>query len=109
MKRSFVAALLGLAVSASAVGAPSEGGSAPRTTTKPTAQFASCFVKAEERAAQPWSYVPKENGGGTFSNLGAKGAAAPYFVRVADRGATREIRLEAATDASVVRAVDACI
>ena len=49
---------------------------------------------------------------GTFSNFGAKGVSSPYFLRIADRGAMREIRLEASNAASgapVLRAVDRCV
>ena len=109
MKRSFSAALLGLAASASAAGVTPQSGGGPRVTAKPTAAFAACFTAAEDRAAQPWSFVPKENGGGTFSNVGARGVANPYFMKVADLGSRREIRLEAPADAAVLRAVDRCV
>ena len=47
--------------------------------------------------------------GGTFSNLGANGVRNPYFLAIADRGPTRVVRLEAAADPRVIRAVDQCI
>ena len=80
-----------------------------RTTAKGAEPFAQCFAAAQDRAARPWSFVPREGGGGTFSNLGATGISHPYFVEVADRGALREIKLTAGADRSVVRAVDRCI
>ena len=79
---------------------------------KPANQFVACFVAAQNQAAQPWSFVPRDNGGGTFSNLGASGVTSPYFLRVADRGSRRDIRLEAteaSSGASVLRAVDRCV
>lgn len=109
MKRSISAALLGLAASASAAGMAPESAIGPRITVRPTAVFAACFAATETQAAQPWSFVPKENGGGTFSNFGARGVTNPYFVRVADLGSRREIRLDASADAAVVRAVDRCV
>ena len=80
-----------------------------RTTAKGAEPFAQCFAAAQDRAARPWSFIPREGGGGTFSNAGAAGVSQPYFVEVADRGTERAIRLTAGADRSVVRAVDHCI
>ena len=112
MKRSVFTLLSCLAVSAASAAVPVDGDTIARTTAKPTAQFAACFAGAQTQAAQPWSFVPKENGGGTFSNVGAEGVRSPYFLKVADLGSRRVIRLEtasAATGASVLNAVDACV
>jgi hypothetical protein len=112
MKRTVFALLSCLAVSAASAAAPSAGGAVARSTAKPANQFVACFVAAQDRAAQPWSFVPRDSGGGTFSNAGAKGVASPYFLRIADRGSRREIRLEATSAASgapVLRAVDRCV
>jgi len=84
-----------------------------RATSKTVEQFAGCFAAAQERAAMAWSFVP-QSWGGTFSNLGAKGARPPYFLAVLDRGSARQIRLESANaganlDPRVARAVDQCI
>jgi len=112
MKRTLCALLACLAVSPASAAVPSALGSVERTTSKPADQFVACFGAAQDRASQPWSFVPRESGGGTLSNLGAKGAAAPYFLRVADRGSTRDIRLEASdasSGQSLLRAVDRCV
>ena len=112
MKRTALALLSCLAVSAASSAVPAGGGSLTRSTTKATAQFAACFAGVQTQAAQPWSFVPRDSGGGTFSNFGAKGVSSPYFLRIADRGAMREIRLEASNAASgapVLRAVDRCV
>ena len=112
MKRSVFTLLSCLAVSAASAAVPVDGDTVARTTAKPTAQFAACFAGAQTRAAQPWSFVPKENGGGTFSNVGAPGVSSPYFLKVADLGSRRVIRLEAASavaGASLLKAVDACV
>lgn len=83
---------------------------ATRTTAKAVEPFAQCFTAAQDRAAKAWSFVPRESGGGTFSNAGATGVRNPYFVEVADRGATRVIRVtSAASDRSVLQAIDGCI
>jgi len=112
MKRTVLALLSCLAVSAASAAVPTGGGSLMRSTTKATAQFAACFAGVQTQAAQPWSFVPKENGGGTFSNLGAAGVRTPYYLKVAELGSRRVIRLEAANaaaGASVLSAVDACV
>ena len=88
--------------------APAQQALAPRITTKATDSFAQCFVAAQEQAAAAWSYVPKESGGGTFSNAGATGVRHPYLLEVADRGSRREIRL-AEGDLTVLRSVDRCV
>src|SRR5881275_2334533 len=101
MKRTVFALLSCLAVSAASAAVPSAGGAVARSTAKAADQFAACFVAAEDQAAQPWSFVPR-----------AKGVASPYFLRIADRGSRREIRLEAsnaASGASILRAVDRCV
>ena len=112
MKRTVFALLSSLAVSAASAAVPSAGGAVARSTAKPAEQFVACFVAAQDQAAQPWSFVPRDSGGGTFSNAGAKGVANPYFLRIADHGSRRDIRLEAsnaATGAPVLRAVDRCV
>jgi hypothetical protein len=78
------------------------------TTGKSTEQFATCFGNTQDRVRQAWWFVPKEDGG-TFSNLGAKTAAAPYFVVVSDSGARRQVRLEGDGAKAVNRAVLQCI
>jgi hypothetical protein len=104
-------ALCGLAVSSAALGAPSAEAGLSRATTKAVEPFAQCFAASQERSAQPWWFVPKGHGG-TFSNLGANGVAQPYFVDIADKGASREVRVtlaSASADRSIVQAVDSCI
>lgn len=112
MKRTFCLLLACLAVSAASAAAPSGDGAVARSTARPANQFVACFAAAQDQAAQPWSFVPRDSGGGTFSNLGARGVTSPYFLRVADLGSKREIRLEASSAASgapVLRAVDRCV
>lgn len=102
MKRLFGIALVCAAASAAAQ--PSHA----RITSRGVAPFAQCFIAAQERAGRPWSFVPHENGGGTFSNAGAADVRTPYVLEVADRGGSRELRLSAGGDPSVARAVDRC-
>lgn len=106
MKQFLFLALAPLTVAAAP--APESAGMT-RTTAKAVEPFAQCFTQAQDHASRPWSFVPRESGGGTFSNAGATGVRHPYFVEIADRGATREIRMTAGNDPSIRRAVDNCI
>ena len=100
-----------------AVGGPAFAAPAPadvRTSTKAVDPLLRCFADAQDRASSPFWFVPKESGGGTFSNSGAPNVRAPYFVDVADRGATRVIRVDAAAGDNAGRsrllsAIDSCI
>lgn len=113
MKGALSLVLLGcLAPAATASSVPFDVG--PRTTAKGANEFVACFAGAQQRAALPWSYVPRESGGGVLSNAGATGVGTPYFLDVNDRGSTREIRLEQGSAPSqfqraVLTAVDRCI
>lgn len=79
------------------------------TTAKSTETFAHCFARSQDRQAVAWAYVPRAHGG-TFSNLGAASAAAPYFLLISDRGTRREIELQnAASNGAQERGVMQCI
>ena len=79
-------------------------------TAKSTQAFADCFAHAQERGSQAWWFVPKESGGGTFSNAGAASVKQPYFVEISDRGSRREIHVQNASwDGPVARGVEQCI
>lgn len=115
LRQTVVTALTALTVSTAALAAPLPAAQLSRATTKGTEPFAQCFAATQERSAKPWWFVPKEHGG-TFSNLGASGVAEPYFVDIADKGTTREVRVtlasagaSAGAGSSVVRAVESCI
>ena len=102
---------IGLVIASAAAAAPVAPAGLERTTAKAVEPFARCFADSQDQAARAWWFVPKAHGG-TFSNLGANNARDAYFLDVADRGATREIRLtpaSAAIDRSVMRSVDNCI
>ena len=109
LDRRAVEALIGRGVR-SLVERALAGRGASANVDKAVESFAQCFVAAQDRTSGAWSFVPKESGGGTFSNLGARGVHHPYFLEVADRGGVREIRLSsAAANRSVMQAVDGCI
>jgi hypothetical protein len=84
-----------------------------RSSEKRVDPLVRCLADAEDRASAPWWFVPRETGGGTFSNLGAPKVRNPYFVDVADRGGKRELRLrstpvDAAAKARILSAIDRC-
>lgn len=106
MKQGLKFAILGLVGASFAV--PTTGAPLARTTDKAVQPFAKCFADTQDRAAMPWWFVPKANGGGTFSNAGAAGVRTPYFIDIADKGMRREVRLTSA-GGDIVRAVDRCV
>jgi hypothetical protein len=89
MKNFAIVALLGVLVHAAADARMP----ALLTTAKSTQAFADCFARNQDRQSAAWAFVPKAHGG-TFSNLGAASVAAPYFLRISDRGERREIQLQ---------------
>ena len=92
MKEIGLVTLLSVAVTAAAPSAQSN----PRSsyaTAKSAARFADCFARSQDRRGIPWWFVPKERGG-TFSDLGAKSVARPYFLVISDRGTRRDIQLQ---------------
>jgi hypothetical protein len=112
MKQVGILTLASVIATAAAPRASATQNGVTLATAKSLDQFGGCFVAAQERASLAWSYVPKTDGG-TFSNLGARGAGAVYYLALSERGKVRQIHLEAATpaspiDARVARAVDQC-
>lgn len=112
MKQVGIVILLSVIASAAAPAATPRQTGMTLLTQKSLDQFGSCFVQAQDRVDAAWSFVPKADGG-TFSNVGASGARAYYFLAVSDRGMSRQVRLEPAEaslslDARVVRAVNQC-
>jgi hypothetical protein len=71
------------------------------------ADFAGCFTQAQERSTTAWAYLPSEQGG-TFTDSGANGAPASYWLEVRAVGAATHVRLFAA-NASVPSTVTEAI
>jgi hypothetical protein len=96
-----------------ALAAASPGGPAPlfsEATSKSLDGFASCFTHSQESAGHAWAFVPT-NSGGVFSNAGATGAAAPYFLQMTRAGAHHHLSLFAearAPSETIVQAVERC-
>jgi hypothetical protein len=92
--------------------APASEKNSPTTfaTIRSTEQFAACFERTQDRVEKPWSFVPKDSGGGTFSNLGARSVSKPYFLLINDRGSRREIELQnASLNGPEIKGVEQCI
>ena len=62
------------------------------TTDKSLDAFGACFTRVEEQRAQAWAFMPKERGG-TFTNSGANGSGAPYWLQVDTAFRRAKIRL----------------
>jgi len=112
MKQVGIVILMSVMASAAAPAAPAQQSGVTLATGKSLDQFGGCFVQSQDRASMAWSFVPKADGG-TFSNLGARGARNHYFLAVSDHGMSRKVRLEPANaglplDSRVVRAVHQC-
>jgi len=89
--------------------APS-GASMPLLETgsgKPVAEFSACFVSAEERRGRAWAYMPGKNGG-TFTDFGAHGAPATYWLQVRAANAGTHARLLAAGSSPIAQSVEQC-
>jgi hypothetical protein len=109
MKDLGIVTLISVAAIAAAP-TPARDRSEQFATIKSTDQFADCFARSQERNARPWWFVPKESGGGTFSNQGAASISKPYFLVIADRGSRREIQLQNADwNGPEARGVEQCI
>lgn len=80
-------------------------------STMPLAEFGACFTNAQGRGGHAWAFLPSEHGG-TFTNSGARGVPASYWLQVRGAEAATHLRLfttgEAAAAAAVTEAVEKC-
>jgi hypothetical protein len=114
MKRALCFVLLSIVASAAQAFVGEANDRVTRTTDKSFDAFGHCFVASQERASRPWWFVPRETGGGTFSNARSADDRAAYFLRIKDSGAALQIRLETGERAKTVtqpitEAIDSCI
>jgi hypothetical protein len=108
MDKVGIVTLLSVVVTAAAPGAQADRPSV-YVTPKSTQDFAQCFARSQDKRHAAWSFVPRDDGG-TISNLGAKRAAATYFVVIRDRGVQREIALDQrGSNAAAREALSECI
>jgi hypothetical protein len=80
-------------------------------SSRPLDEFGACFIRGAERGNRAWAYLPNERGG-TFTDSGASGRPASYWLQVRDaRNGTRLRLFASAPSAGVsdlVEAVDKC-
>ena len=76
-------------------------------STRPSAQFSSCFAAAQDRNGRAWAYLPTAHGG-AFTDSGAYGAAASYWLLVRTAGTSTHLRLSDAAPSRVLKAVEQC-
>lgn len=74
------------------------------TTTKTTSAFAGCFRASQEKASQPWAFMPSDHGG-TFTNSGANGPEGTYWLNLQRSLHGAEIRLYADVGARPAKAI----
>ena len=76
-------------------------------TSRPIDEFGACFV---ERSSRAWAYLPSARGG-TFTDSGAHGVAASYWLQVRPAAESTRLRLFAAVSSppvDVLAAVQEC-
>jgi hypothetical protein len=91
-------------------GASSEMPLLEAKSSKPLQEFASCFTQVTKHGNRDWAYLPSERGG-TFTDSGARGAPASYWLEVRDADGATGLRLFAkapAIAAQIGHAVDQC-
>jgi len=54
--------------------------------------YGSCFSREADRAQRAWGFLPTEVGG-TFTDSGAHGAPASYWLQLRDAGGETRVRL----------------
>jgi hypothetical protein len=81
------------------------------TTAKSVDEFGACFTRAQDQHARAWAFLPSD-GGGTFTDSGAGGVVAPYWLQVSEARPLNNIRLFAAAGSNhpnnLVEAVNRC-
>jgi hypothetical protein len=61
-------------------------------SAKTPAEFGACFAQAQERSAIAWAFLSSEQGG-TFTDSGAHGAPATYWLQVHGTSGPTRVRL----------------
>ena len=81
------------------------------TSARSPGEFGLCFTQVQERSGHAWAYLPSESGG-TFTDYGARGAAASYWLQVRRAGQATHLRLVSAIGAAplsgLVEVVEQC-
>jgi len=80
-------------------------------SSKPLDEFSACFIRGAERDNRAWAYLPNERGG-TFTDSGAHGARASYWLQARGAASGTRLRLYGAAPSApafgIIEAVDKC-
>lgn len=76
-------------------------------SAKPLVDFNACFAQAQDRAGRAWAFMPSANGG-TFTDSGAGGGAATYWLQVRGVGSETRLRLFADAASPIAQSLDQC-
>jgi hypothetical protein len=78
---------------------------------KTPAEFSACFTRGEDHNGRAWAFMPSAHGG-TFTDSGAHGVPASYWLQVRSAGAATHLRLFTAgggrTVSPAIQAVEQC-
>jgi hypothetical protein len=78
------------------------------STAKSLNEFGSCFAGQQERVSRAWAFMPTRSGG-TFTNAGAGGPAASYWLAFDEAKPINRVRILAKHPAAeVVEAANRC-
>lgn len=107
MQTSLLGALILLATASSNAPTPFfQSGS-----NRAPADFGACFARAQDRSGRGWAFLPAAHGG-TFTDVGAGGAAASYWLQVRGDEQASRVRLYVAQDSraspALIQAIDQC-
>jgi hypothetical protein len=59
---------------------------------KSPAEFSACFTRGEDYSGRAWAFMPSAHGG-TFTDSGARGGPASYWLQVRAAGGATHLRL----------------
>ena len=79
------------------------------SSARSATRFSECFTRAQDAKGRAWGYMPSGEGG-TFTDSGAHGAPASYWLQVRSLGKATQLRLYAADGAApaALAAVEQC-
>ena len=69
--------------------------------------FNACFAQAQDRAGRAWAFMPGGKGG-TFTDSGASGGAATYWLQVRGVGLETRLRLFADAASPIAQFLEQC-
>lgn len=104
-----IVALLSVIATAAAPTAPSAKVET-YLTAKSTRQFAACYAESQKGRYGTSLWYASNRNGGAFSDVGGPGSRQAYFIRINDRGKSREVFLQGASaNGPEARGVSQCL